>query len=417
MNFVKARYVNVIVLMFGCMLLVACGGGGGGDEEAFTEAVDVNELNITAIELTSVRDTIEPDMIEFYSATGIVGGDPMNTMDVSDRVSWSSTNNGVASINSAGIATGNTAGTTTIRATWADLSASKSLTVSNAALNAIVIEDVPASVPVCSYGHQLRAIGQYADGDRDITANVTWASDDLDLAIVDLDGVVATYTDGDVDISASRDDPVSSNPVVGNETLTIDDNLLSIAVTPVDTTITVDSSRQFVATASYSGGPAPGDATLTSFWQSDDDAIVSISNEAGAEGLAIAESVGATTVNATCNGVTSNDATATVEAAVTLTGIQINGGDAEINTEVNDSPIDLVARLVYSDNSTINVTDDDDVDWRVGTIKSGTGATVSNDPATKGEVSFTATGVTEIIVRYDGDLGGPFEDSIDIDVE
>jgi len=396
------------------LVLTACGGG---DEAAFTEAVEVNAQNITAIELNSVRDTVEPDMVEFYSVSGIVGGDPMNTIDVSDRVSWSSSDTAVATVNQSGIANARSAGTTRIQVRWADLSDSKTLTVSDAALNAIVVEQVPTSVPVCSYGHQLRATGQYSDGDRVITSDVTWTSADLDLAVVDLDGVVATYTDGSVVISASREDPASGNPVTGTNTLVIDDNLAAIAIAPLDTTLTVNSNQQYVATASYTGGAQPEDVTLTSQWSSADAAVLTVSNEVGGEGLATAEDVGSTTVSAACNGVTSNAATVTVEAAVTLTGVEINGGAVELNADLNDSPIELTARLVYSDNSFVDVTDDDDVDWRVGVTKSGTAATVSNVTATKGEVSFSAIGVTEIIVRYDGDLGGPFEDTIDIDVE
>ncbi|MDX1453417.1 MAG: hypothetical protein R3183_12735, partial [Oleiphilaceae bacterium] len=58
----RTRIRRLLALGGALFLLAACGGGGG--QDAFKEAVAVNELNVIAIEVQSDNSIIEPGMLE-----------------------------------------------------------------------------------------------------------------------------------------------------------------------------------------------------------------------------------------------------------------------------------------------------------------------------------------------------------------
>ncbi len=418
MNKVEGYRTTRQVFLLWCLSiwLVACGGGG---QDAFKDAVAVNELNVIAIDVQSDNSVIEVGMLENYRALGTVQDDPGNPIDVTSRVRWSTSNSAVASINQAGILTGRTAGMVAVRAEWADLNDSKELEVSNALLQSITIGDIPARISECGNGYQLSATGNYDDGSsRVITDDVIWTTSQLTLASIDRDGVLATFGDGAVDLIATRND-LSGTAVEGRSSVTIEDNLNDIAVSPVNPTLAVGADRSFVATGSYTND---ADRVITDSvtWSSDDANVLTISNEVGARGFAEAQAVGSATVRAECDpseDFANDESLVTVVTPATVNAVEINGGVAEVEVDLSDGDVQLEAYLKLSDGSTGDrVTDSDDISWAVVATISGTGAEVSDVSGSKGLVSFTATGITEIRARYDSDTLGPFTDTIEVEV-
>jgi len=91
--------------------------------------------------------------------------------------------------------------------------------------------------------------------------------------------------------------------ITGSTTLTvINATLQAIVVTPDNTSISVKSSQQFTATASYTGGISQ-DITKSVKWTSSKKNIASISNGFKSRGLAKAVGTGTTTISATKSGI------------------------------------------------------------------------------------------------------------------
>ncbi|MDX1452406.1 MAG: Ig-like domain-containing protein, partial [Oleiphilaceae bacterium] len=355
-----------------------------------------------------------------YRAMGTVLNDPGNPIDVTSRVRWSTSNSSVATINSAGILTGQSAGLVNVRAEWADLNDSKELTVSNALLQSIDIGDIPAVLSECAAGYQLSATGNYDDGSsRNITNNVIWTTDDLTRATITEDGVLTTLSSGAINLIASRDD-LNGTEIREENAQTIQDNLTDIVVTPTNASITVGQAQQYTATGTYSND---SDRVITEAvtWTSAEPTIVQISNDAGAKGFAEALAAGSTSVTASCNPSDSfaNDTVpVTAATAASINAVVINNGDAEVEVNLSEGNVQLEAHLRRSDATLADrVTESDDITWSVSATIEGTAATVSNTGNDKGLVSFTATGITEIRVRYDSGTLGPFTDTIEVEVK
>jgi Bacterial Ig-like domain (group 2) len=73
-------------------------------------------------------------------------------------------------------------------------------------------------------------------------------------------------------------------------------------ITPVNPTISVGQTQQFIATGHYSDGSTQ-DLTKTAHWSSSSSGVATINNGISGGGLATAKGVGATTITATFQGV------------------------------------------------------------------------------------------------------------------
>ena len=112
--------------------------------------------------------------------------------DITSNVKWASRNTGIATISSAGLATGVAAGTTNITATFSSVTNPVViLTIVPApALSSITV--TPATPDNLAVGSTqlFVATGKYADGETmDITSKATWTSSDVNIATVFSAGV------------------------------------------------------------------------------------------------------------------------------------------------------------------------------------------------------------------------------------
>jgi trimeric autotransporter adhesin len=191
-------------------------------------------------------------------------------------------------------------------------SANYTLTIASASLVSIATTPANASIATGT-SQQFTATGNYSDGSmQDLTSNVTWGSDMSLVATINGTGLASGVGPGTTTIRAT------SGTTSGSTTLTVTapvQTLLSITVTPANSSIVPSSTQRFVATGTYSDGSSQ-DLTAAVAWASADLTISTISNSAGSQGLAMGIATGVTTVSATL-GSLSSTSTLTVNFAVT----------------------------------------------------------------------------------------------------
>ncbi len=133
-----------------------------------------------------------------------------STADVTNQVTWSSSNEAIASVDAGGLATGQVAGDVEVTATLSGMSGSATLTVTSPKLLSISITPQSASIRV-NGTQQFIATGVYSDNSTvDVTGLATWASSDANIATI-VGGSATGKGVGSTNIVASLG-AVSSNP-------------------------------------------------------------------------------------------------------------------------------------------------------------------------------------------------------------
>jgi uncharacterized protein YjdB len=259
----------------------------------------VTSATLLSIELTPASSTIAKGTPQAFTATGHYSDS--STQPLTTDVVWSSSAPAVATVSNdsvahtEGVASGLTAGTTTITATdtASGVHGTAPLTVTNAALVSIAV--TPANQSIArGTTLQFAATGSYSDGStQDLTSLVNWTSSDTTTSVSNSPGSrgLATGQDqGTVTVTATE--PVSG--VSGNTQLSVSTAVLvSIQVTPASTSIVKGTGQQYTATGLFSDGNSQ-DLTTAVTWSSSSSAIASID----ASGLATAVAVGQVTVTA-----------------------------------------------------------------------------------------------------------------------
>jgi len=224
-----------------------------------------------------------------------------STANITDSVTWTSSNTTVATINNAGLAQSLAEGQTVITATSGNVSANTTLTVSSKVVDVVVVTPTNPSIPA-GRTQQFTATGTYSDNSTaNITGSVTWSSSNTTIARINAAGLVRSYAEGTTIITAT------SGNATDNTMLTVGPAVLdAVIVTPVNPTISFVSGSpptlQFVATASYSNG-ATAIVTNSANWTSDNTSVATIGPGTG---LATTVTSGNTTISATYSGKTGN---------------------------------------------------------------------------------------------------------------
>lgn len=257
--------------------------------------VRLKMLILDTIKVEPLLSTIPKLTTQQFTATGVYKGRRGSVRGIS--VDWFSSDKSVATIDSTGLATGKGKGVATITAvdTETGKRATSTLTVTDAVLESIAVTPADSSVAKGST-LQLKATGTYADSStKDITNLVTWSSGDTDAVTVNTTGLSTGKNVGGTTITAT--DPNTS--IKGSTTVTVTNaELVSIAVTPADSTMTQWQNGQFTAMGTYTD-ESTQNITDTVTWTSSDDSALSISNAGGSKGETSALAVGNVTVTAT----------------------------------------------------------------------------------------------------------------------
>jgi uncharacterized protein YjdB len=161
------------------------------------------------ITVTPVTPSISVGDTKQMTATGTY--DDGSTKNISGSVSWSSDNDAVFSVSSAGMVKGNEPGSASVTATSATISGSTTVSVTVANLRSIAITPTNDST---SAGDtvQYAAWGTLDDGTKvDITDAVSWSSSNTSVATISRTGLATAVASGTTYIVATSGSIVSNN--------------------------------------------------------------------------------------------------------------------------------------------------------------------------------------------------------------
>lgn len=159
---------------------------------------------IVSLSISPTSAFILPQATEQYSATATYGDN--STGDVTSSVTWTSSQTGVATINSSGLATGVALGTTTITAASSNnVTSSATLTVSNKTVTALAISPANPSISLSEVQtQQFTATATFSDGSfSNVTSQATWTSSLPSVATITSSGLANPVTIGTTTIGAS----------------------------------------------------------------------------------------------------------------------------------------------------------------------------------------------------------------------
>ena len=295
-----------------CTITAASGGLSG------STTLTVTPATLVSLAITPSNPGVAKGTTQQFTATGTFSDSSIQNL--TNAVTWSSSNTTIASISNAagsnGLASALAAGSTIISATQGSISASTTLTVNPATLAALSITPAASSVAKGT-NQQFTATGTYSDSStQNLTNSVTWTSSNTAVATISNAagsyGLAATTGAGSTTIKAT------SGSVSGSTTLTVTPALLvSIAVTPANATIGKNASQQFAATGTYSDG-SKQNVTGSVTWSSLNTSVATISNAAGSNGLATGISAGSASIKAVSGSISGTASLQVADRSVTL---------------------------------------------------------------------------------------------------
>jgi len=375
-----SRRLAGALLFLMTLTLTACGGDSA-----------VSGPQLTSIAVGPPDASLVQGNTTSFTATGIYSNGQRQNLSAS--VTWSSTNQSIASISNTGVATAKAPGTATVTAALSGVSGTTPLTVTAPALVSVGVTPANLSVAV-GLTHQFIATGIYSDNSsHDVTTSVVWSSSQTAVATVSnasgSNGLASTLGAGTSVITAT------ANGVSGTVSLTVTAaTLVSVGITPATLTLPVGVARQFRATGIYTD-KSTHDLTYSVTWSSSAPTVASISNQAGSAGMVSASQVGTSTLTATL-GTISSTAPLTVTAAA-LASIGLTPTNSSLAAGLNQQ---FTATGTYTDNSTHNLT------TLVVWTSSATGvATISNAASYNGLVKAVTPGTTTITATLNGVAG------------
>ncbi|HEU4732240.1 MAG TPA: Ig-like domain-containing protein [Kofleriaceae bacterium] len=288
----------------------------------------VTDALLVSIQVDPPVKSIAAGTTQAFTARGTFTD--QSTKDLTDQVTWGATPSGVATISNdpatIGVATAVAQGEATITATRGSVSGQAKLTVTDAVVVSIQLEPIAPSLPA-GLTLQFKAVGTFSDqSTQDLTSLAAWSSADDTVArvsnVAGERGLATAIKVGPADISAVF------GGVTGTTTLTVTPAVVvAIKVDPALPSLALGRTLPFTATALLSDTTSH-DVTDQVAWASADEAIATISNAPGEQGLTTARGVGPTVITASLNGVTGST-TLTVTSAE-LDSIEVTPADSTL---------------------------------------------------------------------------------------
>jgi uncharacterized protein YjdB len=263
-----------------------------------TAALTVTSATVTSIAVTPANSNMPVGTTKQFTATASFSDG--SSEDVTASVLWGSSTPAAASINNLGLVSSVATGSTTISAVLGSVTGTTSLTVTTVKLVGIAI--LPSNPRIEQHTFvKFTAVGTFSDGSTGSNlAGVSWKSSTPKVASMRSSGTAFGKKTGSATITAS------ASGLKGTTTLTVSSGtLVSVAITPANSTVSKGSTQQFTATGTFSDSTTQ-DITSNVHWSSSSASVATIANAPSTAGLATTVGVGTTTIGANSGGVTSS---------------------------------------------------------------------------------------------------------------
>ncbi len=317
------------------------------DGKSDSSTLTVTDAELISIEVTPATATVPAGRTQQFSATGTYTDGSSQSLDAT--VAWSSSDENVASIDGAGLATGIAeGGPVTISASQDGFTGDAELTVSSAVVESFSITPKTKSLAK-GLEQQFVAAADYSDGSSlDVTDSTTWTSADPSIVVIDSNGLATAMAEGsDVAIDADFEGFMDSALVSVTAA-----ELQSIEVTPANSSLADGTTQNFFATAVYTDSTSQDvtDNEKTT-WSSSDRNIAEVSNSSSSKGVVLGRDPGQVEISATFEGETGKTGL-TVTAAV-LNAIQVSPAQKDLPKGYGQQ---LSATGFYSDGTNQDIT-------------------------------------------------------------
>jgi uncharacterized protein YjdB len=296
-----------------------------------------------------------------------------STRSLTNLASWSSSATSVATVSAIGRISSGLAGSAAISASFGGLTASMPVMVTSARLNSIVVTPSKLSLPAGA-SSVYTASGTFNDGStQDVSLLVHWISSNTAVSTVantlQSEGLANTLASGTAAITAAY-----MPSTFGKSTLAVSAAaLVSIAITPANSTVAEGSALQFTATGTFANKMI-GNITQSVVWSASNPSALLVGNDPGSQGFGYGLAAGGNTVTATGGSV--GGSTSFTMAAPALISISVSPASATI---VAGATQQFTATGTYGNGTTQDLTGT--VTW---SSSSSAAATVSNSPGTGG---------------------------------
>jgi len=356
------------------------------DGNAGSAELTVTPATLVALELAPLAPSLARGTSLALTATGTFSD--LSTQDLSANVLWTSAASGVATVDNTpgqeGTLAGVAVGTAAITAELGTIEASTTATVTAATLVALEVAPLAPSL-AAGLKRQFTAIGTFSDSStQDLTASVTWASDDTLVATISnvtgSEGLMHGVAPGSAEISATLG-AISASTTAG----VTDATLLTLDIVPVAPSLAVGLTLPLEAYGTYSDSSTL-DLTASVTWTSATPAIASVSNASGAEGLLSAVAVGSTEVAATLGAISRSTSVSVTTA--TLVALELSPQSPSLAAGLTQA---FSVLGTFSDSSTQDLTTS--VTWASDDTLV---ASISNAGGSEGLLTALTAGAAEI---------------------
>jgi large repetitive protein len=184
---VPMRKVSFSFLLLAAVLLQACGGGSS------------SSSTVSSVSVTPTSGSVSVNGSQPFTATAL---DSNGQTVTGQTFTWASSNTAVATITSAGVATGVTAGSTQITASTAGVTSTAATLTVNPAIAGVTISPPTATIAV-GQTQQFTATAKDASGNQIAQAQFTWHNSFGGVASIDANGLATALAPGTVMITAS----------------------------------------------------------------------------------------------------------------------------------------------------------------------------------------------------------------------
>ncbi len=372
----------VQALAIGDVVITAAQGAVSG-----TTNLTVTAAVLQQLVLTPSAPTLAAGQTTSLTATGLYSDS--STQDLTSAASWSSSDTSIATV-AAGLVSGSRVGSATLAAQVGSVSARVTVTVTAAVLRQLQVTPQNASRP-SGLSQQFVAMGVFSDGSTsDVTSTVTWSSSDASKLIVSnangSRGLGNTAGVGTVAVSASLSSVTGSTPFTVTAAV-----LTSLTITPANSSASLGSVRQYVATGRYTDGSTQN-LTGQVTWASSNTSVASISNANGSRGLATTLGTGSTSITAAFATFTASSNLVVIQNALTRIDLTPSSGGTALGYSRQ-----FIAIGTYSDGTTQVLTNV--VTW---TTDDSSVAIVSNADGSRGLLSTVGTGNVMVSATHQG---------------